>query len=158
MAKPRATIRPSVTSIRQPLVALFGRHPCGVSVSASAVTYFGRPSASASPFRWQRSSAASAVMKGGCQRGTKLYPSFSVHRQENSVLTIHSSSPAHAMSWMWMSPVMCDERARKQASCRPRGSSRRAMSGAERRNQTCVCVPTAIRSGLTATPITRSKL
>ena len=43
MAKPRATVWPLATSIRQPLVALSGRQPCGVSVSARAVTYCGRP-------------------------------------------------------------------------------------------------------------------
>ena len=39
MAKPRATVSPLATSIRQPLRTLFSRQPCGVSVSARAVTY-----------------------------------------------------------------------------------------------------------------------
>src|SRR5262249_16249651 len=61
------------TSIRQPLCTLSARQPCGVSVSARAVTYLGAPSATARPLRWQRSSAASAVTNGGRPRGTKLW-------------------------------------------------------------------------------------
>src|SRR5262249_61886627 len=107
---------------RQPLVALFGRQPWGVSVSARAVAYFGWPSASAKPFKWQRSSDAKAVTKGGRQRGTKLYPSRSVHRQENIVLTSHNSSPAQAISWTWMAPVRCDVPAQNQAPRAPAGA------------------------------------
>ena len=40
-----------------------------------------------------------------------------------------------------MSPVTWQERGRKQASCRPAGSTRGAMSGALRRNQTRSRVP-----------------
>ena len=39
------------------------------------------------------------------------------------MLTTQSSSPAQAISWMWMSPVKCERRGRKQASCLPGGSS-----------------------------------
>ena len=59
----RAGSRPGACSARQ---------PPAVSVSPRAVTYRGRPSTMARPLRWQRSSAARAVMNGGRQRGTKL--------------------------------------------------------------------------------------
>ena len=134
------------------------RQPCGVSVSARAVTYFGAPSAMARPLRWQRSSAASAVMNGGRQRGTKLCRPSSVHRQPKAVLTSHSSSPAQASSWAWISPVKWEERVRKQASCRPAGSTRAARSGAACKNQTWARAATAMPSGLTASPMARSKL
>ena len=48
-------------------------------------------STTASPFRWQRSPGSSSLMKGGCQRGTKLCSSSSVARQENAVATNQSS-------------------------------------------------------------------
>ena len=41
----------------------------------------------ATPFRWQRSSAASLLMKGGRQSGAKLWVSLTVARQLNRVLT-----------------------------------------------------------------------
>ena len=45
-------------------------------------------------------------MNGGRQRGTKLCRPSNVQRHEKRVLTAHSSSPAHAISWMRMSPVV----------------------------------------------------
>ena len=53
----------------------------------TAVTKAGAPLSMARPLRWQRSSAASFVTNGGCHRGTKLWRSLIVARQENSVLT-----------------------------------------------------------------------
>jgi len=41
----------------------------------------GRPSTSASPFRWQRSSAARRLIQGGCHTGAKLWPSLGSARQ-----------------------------------------------------------------------------
>ena len=158
MAKPRATVSPLATSIRQPPWTLLARHPWGVSVSARAVTYRGAPSAMARPLRWQRSSAARPVRNGGRQRGTKLCRPSSVHRQPKAVLTSHSSSPAQASSWAWTSPVKWEERVRKQASCRPAGSTRAARSGAACKSQTCARAATAMASGFTASPMARSKL
>ena len=63
------------------------------------------------------------------------------------MLTTQSSPPApQAISWIWMSPVTWLERGRKQASCRPAGSSRRATAGTSRNSQTWMVVPTASRS------------
>jgi hypothetical protein len=45
------------------------------------------PPSIASPLRWQRSSARSAVTNGGCQTGQKLVRSSTVARQKKSVLT-----------------------------------------------------------------------
>ena len=70
--RPRRSISPVLTSSKQPPWGLSARQPPAVSVSPRAVTYLGRPSTMARPFRWQRSSAARAVMNGGRQRGTKL--------------------------------------------------------------------------------------
>src|SRR5262249_54043799 len=47
----------------------------------------------------------------------------------------------------------CAERGRKQASCRPAGSTRGAMSGASRKNQTSWRVPSASRPPAAARPI-----
>src|SRR5262249_56918085 len=101
----RRTAAPGGGSISEPPCDLFARQPPAVSVSPRAVTYRGRPSTTASPFRWQRSSAARAETNRGCQRGTKLYLGLRVARQENRVFTIQSSSPAHATSWMPICPV-----------------------------------------------------
>ena len=57
------------------------------------VTYFGRPSAIARPLRWHRSDGSSSLTNGGRQRGTKLASGSRVARQENRVLTSHSSRP-----------------------------------------------------------------
>jgi len=109
---------------------LFARHPAGASVSPRAVTYRGVPSRNPRPFRWQRSSGASAETNDGRHRGAKLYAAPPrVQRHEKVVLTNQSWSAAHAISWMWMSPVKCDSRGTKQASCLPGGSSRRAAPG-----------------------------
>src|SRR5262245_6627364 len=126
---------PEATSRRTPPLFLLARQPPGVSVVPRAVTKAGRPSAMHSPFRWQRSSGARAEMNGGRQRGTKLWVLLRVHRQENRVLTNHSSgsSPwqlAQAISWIWTSPVQTDERGKKQASWPPAGSRERATAGA----------------------------
>ena len=53
------------TSITMPPLALFGRQPCSSLVSPSAVTYLGRPSNIAMPFRWQRSEGSSSVTNRG---------------------------------------------------------------------------------------------
>src|SRR5262245_5730498 len=52
----------------QPPCGLSDRQPSRVSVVPSAVTNIGWPSTIAKPFKWQRSSAASAVINGGRQR------------------------------------------------------------------------------------------
>src|SRR5262249_1394792 len=70
--RPRLSTSPLRTSSRQPPRCLSARQPLVVSVSPRAVTYLGWPSASARPFRWQRSSAARAGTNGGRQRGTTL--------------------------------------------------------------------------------------
>src|SRR5205823_2015161 len=91
--RPLATASPEATSRRTPPLFLLARQPPGESVVPRAVTKAGRPSTRHSPFRWQRSSGASAEMNGGRQRGTKLWIGLRVHRQEKRVLTNHSSSP-----------------------------------------------------------------
>ena len=68
--RPWTTALPLATSTTQPPVALLGRQPSLVSVSPNAVTKLGPPSATASPLRWQRSSAASAVTNRGFHLGT----------------------------------------------------------------------------------------
>ncbi len=70
---------------------------------------------------WQRSSAASALIKGGRHRGTKLYRGSMLARQEKSVFTTQSSgsplaSTPQASSWQWIAPVCVEERWRKQRS------------------------------------------
>src|SRR5262249_49043798 len=117
--RPRVTTSPEATSRRTPPLFLSARPPPGVSVVPTPVTKGGRPCAMHNPFRWQRSSGASAVMNGGRQRGTKLWIGLRVHRQEKRVLTNHNSgsSPTElpqAISWIWTSPVQTDERGRKQ--------------------------------------------
>ena len=72
MDRPPSTISPLSTSINTPPVAFFSRHPPAVSVVPSAVTYFGRPSSIASPFRWQRSSGTRSETKRGFHKGVKL--------------------------------------------------------------------------------------
>jgi hypothetical protein len=57
-----------------------------------------------------------------------------------------------------MSPVTWHERGRKQASCRPAGSTRGAMSGALRKVQIWFRVPKASLRASTAMPIGRSKV
>src|SRR5262249_58960924 len=89
--RPRVMTSPEATSRRTPPLFLLSRQPPGASVAPRAVTKAGRPSARQSPFRWQRSSGASAEMNGGRQRGTKLWVLLRVHRQENRVLTNQSS-------------------------------------------------------------------
>src|SRR5262249_60248776 len=97
---------PLRTPIKIPPRALFARQPAGSSVAPSAVTYFGRPSTIARPFKWQRSLGSRAETNGGRHRGTKLAERSSVHRQENRVLTTHNSPPLpQAISWPWMLPV-----------------------------------------------------
>src|SRR5207237_1827877 len=91
--RPRHRISPESTSIRMPPRALLGRQPPIVLVSPRAVTYFGLPSTSARPLRWQRSDGSSSVTKGGRQRGTKLDSGSSVARQEKRVLANQSSPP-----------------------------------------------------------------
>src|SRR5262245_43787205 len=88
---PRASTSPESTSITTPPLALFARQPPMVSVSPSAVTYFGLPSTMPRPLRWQRSEGSSSETKGGRQRGLKLAEPSSVHRQEKRVLTTQSS-------------------------------------------------------------------
>ena len=113
-----------------PPFALFSRQPAGASVSPSAVMYRGRPSTIARPFRWQRSVGSSADTNGGRHRGVKLAERSSVQRQENLVLTAHSSSPIpQASSWIWILAVTWHERGRKQASWRPGGSSLAVTAG-----------------------------
>src|SRR5262249_23276649 len=103
---PRAMTSPEPTSITTPPLALFARQPPTVLGSPSAVTYFGLPSTMPRPLRWQRSDGSSSETKGGRQRGVKLAERSSVQRQENRVLTTHSSPPApQAISWTWMLPV-----------------------------------------------------
>ena len=92
--RPETTVSSESTSIRTPPRALFWRQPPASSLSPNAVTNRTRSSITARPFRWQRSSAASAVTNGGRQRGTKLCSSSRVARQEKRVATIHSSPPA----------------------------------------------------------------
>src|SRR5262245_4857763 len=89
---------PSGTLMITPPLALSGRQPAGVSDVPNAVTYCTRSFLTASPLRWQRSSIASLLTKGGRQRGTKLQSDERVHKQEKRVLTIQSSSPAKAIS------------------------------------------------------------
>jgi len=63
------------------------------------------------------------------------------------VLTIHNSPPApQAISWIWMLPVTWLERGRRQASCRPGGSSLAVTAGTSTNSQTWILVPTASRS------------
>ena len=87
-------------------------------VARAAVDH--RPGRSGGSGRW----APARVTNGGRHRGAKLAEPSSVQRQENRVLTTQSSPPApQAISWIWMLPVTWLERGRKQASCRPGGSS-----------------------------------
>lgn len=67
-------------------------------------------------------------MKWGRHRGRKLRAGLSEHRHENIVFTNQSSRPTQASSWIRISPVTCDSRVTKQPSCRPGGSSSRAIS------------------------------
>ena len=92
-------------------------------------------------------------MNGGRQRGTKLCSPSSVARHEKRVLTIHSSPPAKAMSWMRMSPVTWWVRGRKQASWRPLGSSLCPTAGWFWYTHTPCAVPRASRSAARAMPI-----
>ncbi len=111
--RPRSKISLVSMSIRMPPWALLARQPPALSVSPSAVTYLGRPSTMARPFRWQRSSGARPLRKGGRQRGLKLCAASSVQRQQNLVLTTHNSSwESYASSWMSMSPVTWMRRGR----------------------------------------------
>src|SRR6476661_4628674 len=142
----------------QPVLSLLGRQPAGEFVSASVVTYRGFPSSIASPFKWQRSSAAQSVTKGGRQCGTKLKSSCSDDKHENSVFTCQSFPSPHASSCPCTGPVKCADRVRKHASCFPAGAIRAARSGADRKYQTCRFAPTATPSGTSASPITCSKL
>src|SRR6516162_9447861 len=101
--KPALIVAPDGTSSSTPPLFLLARQPPRVSLVPRAVTKRGasRPwssGASPRPLRWQRSSGASAVTKGGRQRGRKLCRLLRVHRQEKRVLTNHSSSPAQAIS------------------------------------------------------------
>src|SRR6516164_3107965 len=101
--KPAVIVSPDGTSSNTPPLRLLARQPPRVSVVPRAVTNRGtsRPwssGASPRPLRWQRSSGASAVTKGGRQRGSKLYWLLRVQRQEKRVLTNHSSSSAQAIS------------------------------------------------------------
>ena len=94
------------------------------------------------------------MTNGGRHRGAKLAEPSSVQRQENRVLTTQSSSPApQAISWIWMLPVTWLERGRKQASCRPGGSSLAVTAGTSTNSQTWILVPTASRSPDRAMPI-----
>src|SRR5262249_50099011 len=132
--RPALILAPEGTSSTTPPFRLLARQPLRVSLVPRAVTNRGtsRPcssGASAKPLRWQRSSGASAVTKGGRQRGWKLCWVLRVHRQEKRVLTNHSSSSAQAISCIWISPVHTDERGRKQASCTPAEGKRRATAG-----------------------------
>ena len=72
MDSPVVTTSPEGTSSTVPVSLRAARQPPGSSVRAITVTNAGRPSRTARPLRWQRSSAASAEMKGGRHRGTKL--------------------------------------------------------------------------------------
>src|SRR5262249_27532715 len=101
--KPEQIVSPEGTSSTTPPLFLLARQPPRVSLVPRAVTKRGasRPCASAAsprPLRWQRSSGARAVTKGGRQRGRKLGWLLRVHRQEKRVLTTHSSSSAQAIS------------------------------------------------------------
>ena len=87
------------------------------------------------------------MTNGGRHRGVKLAERSIVQRHENRVLTTHSSSPTpQAISWIWMLPVTWQERGRKQASCRPGGSSLAVTAGTSTYSQTCTVVPMASRS------------
>ncbi len=106
------------------------------------------------PFKWQRSVGSSAVTNGGRHRGVKLAERSIVHRHENRVLTTHNSSPVpQAISWIWMLPVTWQSRGKKQASCRPGGSSLAVTAGTSTYSQTCTVVPMARRSPWSASPI-----
>jgi hypothetical protein len=72
IGSPRLTNSPAVRSMMPPPCGLSARQPSRTSVVLRAVTYRGVRSTMASPFKWQRSSAARAEMNGGRQRGTKL--------------------------------------------------------------------------------------
>ena len=73
----------------------------------TALDQLGLPPRIASPFKWQRSSAASLLMNGGCHKGTKLAVSLTVARQLKRVFTNTNRPPAsRAMSWISRSPVM----------------------------------------------------
>ena len=151
---PWASTTPLATSITIPPRAFSGRQPAGALVWPSAVTYRGRPLTIPRPLRWQRSVGSSAVTNGGRHRGVKLAVGSSVHRQENRVLTTHSSSPVpQAISWIWMLPVTWQLRGRKQASWRPGGSSLEVTAGTSTYSQTCTDVPMARRSPRSARPI-----
>src|SRR6516164_5948974 len=94
--KPAQSVAPEGTSSTTPPLRLLARQPLRVSLVPRAVTNRGasRPYSSAAsprPLRWQRSSGASAVTKGGRQRGWKLCWLLRVQRQEKRVLTNHSS-------------------------------------------------------------------
>src|SRR5262245_53778289 len=93
MERPRQRISPESTSMTRPPRALFGRQPAISSDSPRAVTYLGRPSTIARPFKWQRSDGSSTETKGGRHLGAKLADRSIVHRQENRVLTNHNSLP-----------------------------------------------------------------
>ena len=55
------------------------------------------------------------------------------------MLTTQSSPPApQAISWIWMLPVTWHERGRKQASCRPGGSSLAVTAGTSTNSQTWI--------------------
>src|SRR5271169_1094185 len=98
------------------------------------------------PFKWQRSVGSSALTNGGRHWGVKLADLSSVQRQENRVLTTQSAPPTpQAISWIWMLPVTWHERGRKQASCRPGGSSLAVTAGTSTYSQTWILVPTASR-------------
>ena len=118
MARPRTSVSPLSTSIRQPVVAFDGRQPAGVvglgerrDQLRSPIERMPAHSGGSDP------RPTSAEMNFGFQRGTKLCRSSSVQRHEKAVLTTQSSSPSHASSCPWISPVNRADRARKQASC-----------------------------------------
>ena len=96
------------------------------------------------------------MTNGGRQRGTKLAePVERAQAGEAGVDEPELAAAPQAISWIWMLPVTWLERGRKQASCRPGGSSRRATAGTSRNSQTWIAVPTASRSPARARPIGR---
>lgn len=86
MERPWAIILSVVTSITRPPSTRRSRQPSEASERKTQVTYLGDPFSIASPFIWQRSSAASLLIKGGVQNGLKLASSPTVATQLNSVL------------------------------------------------------------------------
>src|ERR1700736_4664246 len=86
--RPLATTAPLGTSMRMPPPPFSPRQPLDVFVSPRAVTYFGLPSTTTNPFKWQRSSGVKAVMNGGRQRGTKLYSGARVKGHEEGGVAV----------------------------------------------------------------------